>query len=151
MRTAALVTLGAIAACGRAEPTPATPVAAPIASSPSSTMHPLSIKLLASPTRLAMADRAAFSIGVEVTNRGSANVDPDLVHCTLTVNGERAMSWSMAIGNGTRESTWYDLPPGKTATMSWPLGDELFEKPGDYHLVIALAGQESTADITVTR
>jgi hypothetical protein len=142
VRTVALVILGAIAACGRAEPKPTTP--SPI-------MNPLSIKLLASPTRLTMADRAKFSVGVEVTNRGSANVDPNLVSCTLMVNGERSMSWSMAIGNGTRESSWYDLPPGNTATMSWPLGDELFDKPGDYHLVMALGGQQSTADITVTR
>jgi hypothetical protein len=100
---------------------------------------------------MSMTDRTAFSVGVAVTNRGTANVDPDLVNCTLTVNGKRSMSWSMAIGNGARESSWYDLPPNQTATMSWPLGDELFDEPGHYHLVVALGGQEATADVTVTR
>jgi len=111
----------------------------------------LSIKLLASPMRLSMTERTKFSVGVEVTNRGTANVDPDLMNCTLTVNGKHSMSWSMAIGNGAREPSWYDLAPGRTATMSWPLGDELFDAPGDYHLVMALGGQQAIADVTVTR
>jgi len=98
-----------------------------------------------------MADRAAFSIGLEVTNRGSRNLDPELTSCTLSVNGKESMAWNMAVGNGAREPSWVDLMPGKTVTMSWPLGAELFGKPGSYHLVMALGDQEATADITVTK
>jgi hypothetical protein len=130
------------------------PVAATAASSGTgATMQSrLAVKLLASPTRLSMAERSKFLVGVEVVNHGSTAVDPQLsTGCRLTVNGEPSMAWNLAIGNGAREATWYRLPPGETATMSWPLGDELFDEPGDYRLVMTLAGQQSTADVHVTR
>jgi len=83
---------------------------------------------------------------------GAAAVDPHLsTGCELTVNGEPSMVWNLAIGNGAREPSWYSLPPGKTATMSWPLGEDLFPKPGDYHLVMTLDGQHSATDVHVTR
>jgi hypothetical protein len=117
------------------------------------TMQPtLAVKLLASPTQLTMADRSKFLIGVEVKNQGPAAVDPQLsTSCELSVNGTPSMSWNLAIGNGTRDATWYLLPPGKTATMSWPLGVDLFDKPGDYHLVMTLGAQTSTADVRVSK
>ena len=99
----------------------------------------LAVKLLAVPTQLTMAERDKFKVGVEVTNRGKIAVDPHLsTGCELTVNGDPSMVWNLAIGNGTREPSWYSLPPGQTATMSWPLGEDLFPKPGDYHLVMTL-------------
>jgi hypothetical protein len=112
----------------------------------------LAVKLLASPTQLTMAERSKFLVGVEVKNHGQAAVDPQLsTGCELTVNGEPSMAWNLAIGNGARDATWYKLPPGQTATMSWPLGTDLFDKPGDYHLVMTLAGQQSTADVHVDK
>jgi hypothetical protein len=112
----------------------------------------LAVKLLASPTQLTMADRKKFMIGVEVVNHGATAVDPHLsTGCELTVNGDPSMVWNLAIGNGTREPSWYSLPPGQTATMSWPLGEDLFPRPGDYHLVMTLDGQQSTADVHVGR
>lgn len=115
-------------------------------------MHPtLAIKLLSSPTRLTMAERSTFMVGLEVENRGAEVVEPELSQCSLLVNGEPSMSWGFAIGNGTREPAWYKLPPGKSVTMSWPLGEALFEHPGDYRLVMKLGHQESTADIHVTK
>ena len=111
----------------------------------------LAIRLLAAPTRLAMAERAAFSVGIEVTNRGVATIDPKLsTECQLAVNGAESMAWNLAIGNGAREKTWYALPPGATIAMSWPLGNDLFTAPGRYHLVITLAGQQATGDVEVT-
>lgn len=98
-----------------------------------------------------MTDLATFSIGLEVINRGSKNIDPALTNTVLTVNGKESMAWNMAIGNGARESTWFDLPPNKPIGMSWPLGDDLFKAPGTYHLVLALGDEQSTADITVTK
>ena len=112
----------------------------------------LAVKLLASPTQLTMADRPKFMIGVEVVNNGTTTVDPQLsTGCELTVNGEPSMVWNLAIGNGARDASWYALPPGKTATISWPLGEDLFPKPGDYQLVLTLDGQRATADVHVTR
>lgn len=64
---------------------------------------------------------------------------------------ERALArLGLAIGSGMREPTWYKLPPGKRVTMSWPLGEALFDAPGDYPLVPHCGGQQATADITVT-
>ena len=114
-------------------------------------MKDLAIKLLASPTTLTMAERKNFMVGFEVVNRGSAAVDPDLYSCGLTVNGQPGFAWDLAIQNGPRDAAWSMLPPGKTATMSWPLGEALFERPGDYHLVMKLGKQESTADVHVTK
>jgi hypothetical protein len=116
-----------------------------------SSMPPtLAVKLLASPTQLTMADRPKFMVGVEVVNRGSTAVNPQLsTGCQLTVNGKESMAWNLAIGNGAREPSWDMLPPGQTATMSWPLGPDLFDKPGDYHLVMTLGSQQATADIHV--
>lgn len=111
----------------------------------------LAVKLLASPTQLTLAERDKFMVGVEVTNRGKIAVDPQLSTGELTVNGERSMAWSLAIGNGTREPNWTSLPPGQTVGMSWPLGDALFDKPGAYHLVLSLGGQQATADVRVTK
>ena len=157
-----------LGACGKpADSTRPDPVAAPAApaapgrspgagsSNPTGapTMpSPLAVKLLASPTQLTMAQRPKFMVGVEVTNRGPTPVDPQLsTGCRLTVNGQPSMAWNLAIGNGAREASWYAVPPGQTATMSWPLGAELFDQPGDYHLVLTLGGQQATADIHVTR
>lgn len=109
----------------------------------------LAIKLLSSPTQLTMAERSKFMVGLEVENRGTEVVEPQLSRCRLLVNGKPSISWGLAIGNGTREPEWYKLPPGKHVTMSWPLGEALFETPGDYHLVMQLGDQESTAEIHV--
>lgn len=119
----------------------------------SSPMQPrLALTLLASPRQLAMAQRSTFMVGIEVVNHGTAAVDPQLSTGTeLTVNGEVSMAWSMAIGNGAHDETWYRLPPGKTATISWPLGEDLFDRPGDYQLVLTLGGQTSTAEVRVTK
>ena len=111
----------------------------------------LGIKLLAAPLRLTMAERSSFVVGVEVVNQGSRAIDPQLsTTCELAVNGVASIAWNLAIGNGARDETWYMLPPGKTATMSWPLGASLFPKPGTYQLVLTLAGQQSTAHVQVT-
>lgn len=109
------------------------------------------MKLLASPTQLTLAERDKFMVGLEITNRGKVAVDPQAATGELTVNGERSMAWSLAIGNGAREPSWNSLPPGQTISMSWPLGDALFDKPGSYHLVLSLGGQQATADVRVAK
>jgi hypothetical protein len=112
---------------------------------------PLAIKLLASPVRLTMKERAKFMVGVEVTNHGETTAETHLATgCTLTVNGQPALAWNLAIGNGAREPSWYELPPGQTVSLSWPLGEALFDKPGDYHLVMTLGQQQASADVEVT-
>jgi hypothetical protein len=135
-------------------PTPAAPVAAGsgLANSQGAAMQPtLAVKLLAAPTQLTMAGLDKFMVGVEITNHGKVAVDPQASTGELTVNGVRSMAWSLAIGNGVRAPSWSSLPPGQTIAMSWPLGDALFDKPGSYHLVLSLGGQQATADVRVTK
>lgn len=162
----ALAVAIALCACHKADPQPPAKVEDVRAGSASAAVAPspagassgtgtmqstLAVKLLAAPRQLSMAERSKFMIGVEVVNRGATVVDPKMASCRLTVNGEPSMAWNLAIGNGAREPTWTQLPPGETATMSWPLGLDLFDEPGDYHLVMTLGDQRSSVDIHVTR
>lgn len=114
-------------------------------------MNPtLEIKLVVDPARLAIADRAAFKIGFEAVNRGSAPIDPQLHDAVLTANGKRAFAWDLAIQNGIRNASWTRLEPGKSVAMSWPLGEALFDKPGKYELVLTHGAQKSSAEVEVT-
>lgn len=113
----------------------------------------LAIKLLVSPTQLSMAERAQLTIGLEVENRGPDAVDPQIAQtCELFINGAASVVWNLALGGGSgaREPRWHLLPPQQTVSVVWPLGVELFPRPGSYHLVMKLAGQESRADVRVT-
>jgi hypothetical protein len=111
----------------------------------------LAIKLVTSGTTVSMADRAKFTVGFEVENRGTAAVDPAMGggNCTLTVNGVASTPFNLAVSNGGRPSTWRSLPPGKKLALSWPLGEALFPSPGDYHLVMTVHGADYTADVKV--
>jgi hypothetical protein len=111
----------------------------------------LAVKLLASPTTLSMKERATFKVGIEVENRGTAAVDPELSNATLTVNDAPAYAWDLAIQNGAHDAKWTSLPPSEKITIEWPLGKALFEKPGTYHLVLALGSESASADVTVSR
>src|SRR5262245_10948273 len=56
-------------------------------------ISPLAIKLLASHTQLTMAERSTFVVGVEVSNRGTLAVDPQLASsCELAVNGNTSVA-----------------------------------------------------------
>ena len=107
--------------------------------------------VLASPTTLSMKERATFKVGIEVENRGTAAVDPELSNATLTVNDAPAYAWDLAIQNGAHDAKWTSLPPSEKITIEWPLGKALFEKPGTYHLVLALGSESASADVTVSR
>ena len=131
-------------ACGHgsdgAAPTPAKP----------NPMSQLDLKLRANPSALAMAERPRFQVGFEITNRSASVIDPKAWDAVLLVNGQRAPAWDLAVQNGAHDDTWTHLPPSQTISMSWPLGEALFEAPGDYHLVLQLAGAESKVDVRVT-
>jgi hypothetical protein len=125
--------------------------AGPTTSPGPSKMNPgLEIKLVAQPTKLSLADRPAFKIGLEANNRGSAPIDPQLHDAVLTANGERSYAWDLAIQNGARDESWTKLPPGKSISISWPLGEALFEKPGTYELVLTHGAQKSSVVVEVT-
>jgi hypothetical protein len=113
----------------------------------------IDLGLIARPTQLTMQTRSSFVVGVELTNRGASVIETQMSTggCTLTVNGAESMAWNLAIGNGLRTTDSDRLEPGKTFSMSWPLGEDLFAAPGSYHLVLSVAGHQATADVVVTK
>jgi hypothetical protein len=117
---------------------------------PGKPMSPLDVKLIVEPATFALADRPRVKVGFEVTNRSASFIDPRPWDAVLLVNGKRALVWDLAVQNGAYDSTWTHLPPNQTLSRWWPLAEALFEKPGDYHLVLQHAGARLTLDVRVT-
>lgn len=109
----------------------------------------LDIMLRAQPAQLTMAERSTFKVGLTAVNRGSSTIDPQLHESVLTVNDKRAYAWDLAIQNGPRDAKWSALSPAERIEIECPLGEALFEQPGDYHLVLKLDSQESSVDVRV--
>ena len=86
-----------------------------------------------------MAERKAVAIGFRVTNRTAEPIDPKLDVADLLINGEPSVMWANTHGNGGREPEWYALPPGHQLSREYPIGETLFEKPGDYTLVLKVS------------
>jgi len=115
-------------------------------------ISPLAIKLLASHTQLTMAERSTFVVGVEVSNRGTMAVDPQLAtSCELAVNGNTSVAWNFAVNdNKARDQSWYNLAPGQSVSLARQMGVWLFPRPGTYRLVVTVAGQEAITEVQVT-
>ena len=88
-----------------------------------------------------------LSVEAEVTNLGQDVVDPGLAGSTLLVDGERSVSWNVAVGNGAREAKASALPPGESVSVRRVM-EGLVRGPGDHELVLEVAGVRS-APVTV--
>ena len=82
-------------------------------------------------------------IGFTVHNVGQQVIDPELNLSELRVNGAPSHDWGMAVMNSGHEAKWKALPPGESVGGHWPLAHELFPRPGDYELVLIVAGVSS--------
>jgi len=113
---------------------------------------PIEIQLLAHPTRLAMAERDSFRVGLTATNNSQDALDPHVYGARLYVDGERSPAFDLALGNGAIPAGWDVLPPGETTpVLEWPLGEALFEQPGEYELVLRLKTDDGgTAESSTT-
>jgi hypothetical protein len=112
---------------------------------------PIEIQLLAHPTRLAMAERDSFRVGLTATNRSQDALDPNVYGARLLVDGERSPAFDLALGNGAIPAGWQLLAPGETTpVLEWPLGEALFEQPGEYELVLRLDTDGATAESSTT-
>jgi hypothetical protein len=109
---------------------------------------PIKVELTAEPRTVSEAARDQFLVGVVVENLGKETLDPDIDHSHLTVNGQPATSWNLALGNSGHLATWNELPPGKSVSGKWRLGKALFPAPGDYTLVLTVSGV-AAAPITI--
>ncbi len=116
---------------------------------------PIEIRLLAHPARLSMSERDRFRVGLVATNTSDSALDPHLFAARLLVNGTPSPAFDLATGN-TMPAKWDLLPAGDTTPLiEWPLGEALFEEPGEYELVLRLewddwAPVESKTTVTVT-
>jgi hypothetical protein len=101
------------------------------------TPETIDVALRVEPVELSLSQRKDFTISIAATNRGDATVDPHLHRAKLLVNGTESKAWSLAIGNGKREATWFALPPGATVSMTWSaLGESLLTGPGEFSLAL---------------
>ena len=111
----------------------------------------ITVALLTEPTALNVAHLDDFEIGVTVHNVGQQVIDPQINYSELKVNGQPSNAWSMALMNSGHEAKWAALPPGESVTGKWALGRALFPVPGDYKLVLTVAGASSaTVEVHVT-
>lgn len=112
-------------------------------------MSRLDLKLFVEPSTFAMADRSHVHVGFEITNRSASVLHPRAWDAVLRVNGQRAPRWNLALHRGAHDDAWTHLPPNQTLSTWWPLGEALFERPGEYHLVLQLGRARSTVDVKV--
>jgi hypothetical protein len=127
---------------------PAVAPAVPPAPVPGDAMSaPVAVELQL-PATIATAKLGELMIAFTVKNLGTQTIDPQLNASELRVNGVVSQDWNMALGNSGHEKRWRALPPGETVSGRWPLGNELFPKPGDYTVTLTVMGVTS-AQMTV--
>lgn len=101
------------------------------------------------PLRLTMAELEDFTLAIHAHNLGTNTVDPQLMSARLLVNGVNSEVFGLAVSNGIREDHWYALPPGQEVSLQWTLGYSLFEKPGEYALVLDWWGAHDAVMVKV--
>ena len=111
----------------------------------------ITVALIAEPATISVDRLDDFKVGVTVHNVGQQVVDPQINYSELKVNGAPSHDWSMALMNSGHEAKWVALPPGESVTGTWVLARQLFPRPGDYKLVLTVAGISSaTVEVHVT-
>jgi hypothetical protein len=113
-------------------------------------MTTFDFKLLVVPDRLSMSQRRTFQAGLEAINRGGTAIEPELSRTTLTIDGCRSAAWDRALQDGPSDAPWRTLSAESRLSIWWSLGDQLFDRPGRYQLVLRHGDRESAAEVEVT-
>jgi hypothetical protein len=95
-----------------------------------------------------LADPAALTVTLTLTNRTDQPLNPGLFASQLLIDGTPWINWRLAL-NGTVDPRLVQLPPHDTATLTRNL-DATTLPTGPHQLVLQINGQE-TAPVTVTR
>lgn len=112
---------------------------------------PISVELHL-PATVATGKLGDLMVAFTVKNLGTQVIDPQLNLSELRVNGVVSHDWNMALGNSGHSKKWSALPAGESLDEGWPLGKELFEKPGDYAVTLTVMGVTSApATVHVTK
>jgi hypothetical protein len=112
----------------------------------------LTVEFTIAPAQFSISDIDKVKVQILAENQGKRTVQPRLAETRVFVNGEESMSWTLTIGNGRRSDDWFDLPPGKSVSMSWStLAASLFTEPGNYSVQLLRKDKvlsESNVEIT---
>ena len=92
----------------------------------------IKLTLVVNTTSVVMGSLNTFYIGFEVANASNEVILFDMNKTALYVNGNRSFSWDIAVQNGVREPM--KIKPNDVSVMTWPLGEALFQKAGEYQL-----------------
>jgi hypothetical protein len=118
----------------------------------SSPVEMLTVNLTVRPSEFSFSEIEKTTVTIVAENKGKRSVKPDLHETVLLINGTESMNWKLTIGNGRRPDDWYNLPPGKSVSLSWEtLAQSLFPEPGTYHLALKKNQKvlsESTIEVT---
>ena|SRR5436190_23014158 len=95
------------------------------------------------PQRVTPGDLESLTVELSVTNESDETIDLQLPSSTLLVDGERSLSWNIAIANGAREARESALPSGDSITVSRVMGGGLVRDPGDHEIVVEVRGVRS--------
>ncbi|HLP92145.1 MAG TPA: hypothetical protein VK184_26590 [Nostocaceae cyanobacterium] len=108
------------------------------------------IQIIAEPLEFSLKDRTNFKVGLKAKNIGNRIIETKLYETALLVNGEPSLAWNLAISNGVRDESWWNLKPEETVTASWHLGEALFLQPGEYNILLRYGSQDSSVRVRVT-
>lgn len=95
------------------------------------------IELMLSQETLKLSELAKFWIGIKLTNQSNLPITFDVSTLELLVNGERSISWDLAVQNGTIINLI--LEPLHAEFIHWHLGEALFSNSGKYELQLVSA------------
>jgi hypothetical protein len=95
------------------------------------------------PERVKPEELESLTVELSVTNENDETIDLQLPSSTLLVDGQRSLSWNIAIANGAREARESALPPGDSITVARVMGSGLVKDPGDHEVVIEVRGVRS--------
>jgi hypothetical protein len=115
-------------------------------------MPRLRVEPTVKPERVSPGELESLTVDLTVTNEDDETVDLQLSSSTMLVDGERSLSWNIAIANGAREARESALPPGDSITVSRVMGSGLVRDAGDHEIVVEVRGVRSPpAHVVVER
>lgn len=106
------------------------------------------IELLVSQNSMTINDLAEFWVGVKLTNQSGESIAFDVSGLALFVNGERSISWDLAVQNGTTINL--KIGPYHSEFLRWPLGEALFEAAGTYELRLGWESFSSNKTVIIS-
>jgi len=107
-------------------------------------------QLVATPPQISMGERAAFRLTRQAHNEGQSQIDASTQTASFTINGASSSTLDDLFSHAERTPIWHAVPPGETVDDTLGVGEVIFERPGDYHVVMSIDGVRVGAMIRVT-